>query len=129
MPYIPNSNRLPPVSSLASLGSGRPPAQPGEQVSIGRLRDLGALPLPEPLAVDQESDDGQQETVSHVEDADNLNDDTDGEERREEIETHLGDDYPDNTEPPELHGSEESSDNVTNSAGENVAQNVLYGVT
>ena len=45
------------------------------------------------------------------------------------MKSHLGDDNPEDAEPPEIHRSEESADNVTQGAGENVAQNILNGVT
>ena len=58
---------------LAGFSPGWPPAQPGEEVFAGvRPRDLGALPASQPLTVDQEGEQTQHQTVSHVEDADDL---------------------------------------------------------
>ena len=81
--------------------------------------------------MDQQGEDGQHQAVSHVEDAHDLRfsqrDFTLLWSTNEK--SHLRDDNPEDAEPPETHRSKECADNVTEGAGENVAQNILNGVT
>ena len=53
---------------LALLGS----PQPGEETLVFSLGHLGQLPGDQPLVVDQESQDVEQQAVSHVDNTANL---------------------------------------------------------
>lgn len=55
-------------SSLALLG----PPESGEQALSLALRHLGQLPLPELVVVDEEGGEVEDQTVSHVDNAQNL---------------------------------------------------------
>ena len=63
--------------------------QSGDEASVGLLGDPGELPADQLVAVDQQGEQVQQETVPHVEDT-----------------ADLGEDNPDKADPPEVEGSE-----------------------
>ena len=86
--------------------------QPRDEASVGLLGDLAELPGHQLVAVDQEGEEVEEETVSHVEDT-----------------ASLGEDNPDQAEPPEVQSSEGCSQDVAERAGEEVTKDVLYGVT
>ena len=77
----------------------------------------------------EDGDDGEDETVSHVEDADDLTRDNNDAVTMNITATDLRYDNPDNTQPPEVNGKEECSKNVSNSAAQNVPENILNGVS
>ena len=62
--------------------------------------------------MDQQGEEVEEEAVPHVEDTANL-----------------GEDNPDQAEPPEVQSSEGCSQDVAERAGEEVTEDVLYGVT
>ena len=86
--------------------------QPRDEASVFLLGDLAQLPADELVALHQEGHQVEQETVSHVEDA-----------------ADLGEDNPDQTEPPELHCGKHGAQDVAKGAGEQVTNYVLDGVT
>ena len=86
--------------------------QSGDEASVGLLGDLGELPAVNCVAVDQQGEEVQQEAVPHVEDT-----------------ADLGEDNPDEADPPEVQCSEGCSNEVSERAGEQVTNDVLDGVT
>ena len=86
--------------------------QSGDEASVGLLGHLGELPADQLVAVDQQGEQVQQEAVPHIEDTANL-----------------GEDNPDEADPPEVQGSEGCSNEIAESAGEEVTNDVLDGVT
>ena len=71
---------------LSFLGSGASPVaeEPGHEPSSRlALRQLGQLPRPQLVRVNEDCGEGHQEAVSHVEDADNLQENVSGDTQEE----------------------------------------------
>ena len=86
--------------------------EPGDEACVGLLGHLAELPVDQPVGVDHEGDQVEEEAVPHVEDT-----------------ADLGEDNPDEADPPEVQCSEGCSNDVAERAGEQVTNDVLDGVT